>query len=83
MNAETQEAAPDPSPLERMIRTINQTPDPYFMDEVSRYLGLKQFVTYIAIDNFLAEGDGLIGLFGANNFYVYRFENTGLSQFLF
>ena len=83
LNPETQEAAPDPSPLERMIRTINQTPDPYFMDEVSRYLDLKQFVTYIAIDNFLAEGDGLIGLFGANNFYVYRFENTELSQFLF
>jgi hypothetical protein len=72
----------DPSPLEWRLRAINQTPDPFFQDEVSRYIDLKKFMTSIAIENFLAEEDGIIGNFGVNNTFLYRFSNTTVAEFL-
>jgi hypothetical protein len=40
-----------------MARAINQTPDPFLQAEVSRYIDLKKFMTYIGIENFFAEED--------------------------
>jgi hypothetical protein len=37
---------------------------------------MKKFIRHLAIENFLAEEDGLTGDYGPNNFYVYRFANT-------
>jgi hypothetical protein len=31
---------------------------------------------YVAVENFLAESDGLLGAWGVNNFYFYRLENS-------
>ncbi len=79
---ENHETDPDPSPLELMVRAINLTSDPYFQKEVSPYIDLNKFMTYIAVENFIAEQDGLIGDFGVANIYLYRFENSTLSQFI-
>ena len=79
---ETHEKDPFPSPLEWMIRTINETADPWFQTEASRYIDLTGFMKYIAVENFLAEQDGLLGDWGVNNFYFYRFENSEQSQFI-
>jgi hypothetical protein len=76
----THEQNPDPRPLEQLIRAINETPDAYFEQELSHYLDLRYFMTYIAVENFLAEQDGLLGDWGVNNFYLYRFENSLASQ---
>jgi spore coat protein CotH len=81
-NPETHLTDPAPWPLEWMIRAINQTADPWFQAEVSRYVDLKTFMKYIAVENFLAEQDGLLGNWGVNNFYLYRFENSDQSQFI-
>jgi hypothetical protein len=37
---------------------------------------------HVALENFLSEPDGLLGGLGMNNFYLYRFENTTLSQMI-
>ena len=71
---ETHAADPVPRPLEWMIRTINETADPWFETDVSRYIDLGGFMRYIAVENFLAEQDGLLGNWGVNNFYLYRFQ---------
>jgi spore coat protein CotH len=81
-NPETHVSDPAPWPLEWMIRAINETADPWFQTEVSRYIDLTAFMRYIAIENFLAEQDGLLGDWGVNNFYLYRFENSDQSQFI-
>jgi spore coat protein CotH len=79
---ETHMKDPAPWPLEWMIRAINETGEPWFESEVSRYLDLAQFMRYIAVENYLAEQDGLLGNWGVNNFYFYRFKNSGQSQFI-
>jgi len=79
---ETHTIDPVPWPLEWMFRAIHDSADSWFEGEVSHYLDLSGFMRYIAVENFLAEQDGLLGDWGVNNFYLYRFENSGQSQFI-
>jgi spore coat protein CotH len=69
-------------PIVDMVKAINDTPDAIFEREVSPYLDLSLFVKHIAIENFLAEDDGVLGYAGLNNFYLYRFEDSKRSQLL-
>jgi hypothetical protein len=69
------------APLEEMIRTINESSDDEFAAAVGKHLDLNHFMTYLAIDSFVVEWDGIVGFVGMNNFYLYRSLN-GVSQFL-
>ncbi|MCX6633546.1 MAG: CotH kinase family protein [Acidobacteria bacterium] len=74
---------PDPAVIEAMVRAINQSSDAGFAEAVSQYLDLKQFMTYIAVENYAGDFDGILGLnFGMSNFNSYRFAGTTLFQFL-
>ena len=68
-------------PIEEMIRTINEAPDAVFERDVSNYVDLIRFTKQIALDNFLAESDGMLGLWGLNNFYLYRTEDSSRFEF--
>ncbi|MBI4471840.1 MAG: CotH kinase family protein [Acidobacteria bacterium] len=37
---------------------------------------------HVAVEAYLAEEDGIVGDFGLNNFYLYRFEGTKRFQFI-
>ena len=60
------------SPIQALFREVNEPLDAVWRDRVERYIDLPQFVTQVAIESFLAESDGLIGVTGMNNFYLYR-----------
>lgn len=69
-------------PLEQMVRTANDAGSGTFESQMSAYLRLEDFVTHVALENVLAEYDGVLGSFGMNNFYLYRNAGTGLSRFI-
>jgi spore coat protein CotH len=75
----THELAPDAQPIADMVRAIAQTPDSGFLRVLSSYLDLDRFVAHVAVEAFLAEIDGVLGDWGMNNFYLYRFEGTARS----
>jgi spore coat protein CotH len=70
------------SPIQLMVREINEARDDMFVSNVSKYLDLPLFMRHVAVQSLLAEWDGLLGYAGLNNFYLYRFEKKDLSQFL-
>lgn len=70
------------APTEAMFRTINGASDEEFVAALTPYLDLPLFMRHVAVQNFLAQNDGLLGYAGANNFYVYRFEGSLRSQFI-
>src|SRR5437867_2405060 len=72
----------DPDPIEAMTRTINQAPDAQFSSALSQYLDLNTLFKQIAAESFIVEQDGIIGDFGLNNFFLYRFQNTVRSIFI-
>jgi uncharacterized protein (TIGR03437 family) len=74
---------PDAAPIEAMVRAINQSSDDDFEAAVSPYLDLKLFMTYIAIEQYVNDWDGVLGgTYGMNNFNSYRFAGTNLFQLL-
>jgi spore coat protein CotH len=65
-----------------MIQIMNESPDSTFVRDMGEYLDLGLFAKLLAVENFLAEDDGILGYAGLNNFYFYRFEHSNRSQFL-
>jgi spore coat protein CotH len=67
--------------LVAFVRAINETPDASFAAEMSRWIDVEQFLTYVAVENALAERDGLVGVEGMNNFFLYQY--AGRRRFVF
>lgn len=63
-------------PIEELVRLVNDLPSDRFMNEIQPRLDLRQFVRYVAIQNFMSQNDGFLGAWGINNFYFYRKENS-------
>ena len=69
-------------PIEQMARDVNQARDDMFEDTLKRYLNPDDFLSHIALENAIADEDGILGAWGMNNFYWYRFEDSLVSRFI-
>jgi spore coat protein CotH len=45
-------------------------------------IDVTQFMNHVGVQSFLGQGDGILGSWGINNFYLYRFANTTTFLFL-
>jgi spore coat protein CotH len=58
------------------VQAVSDTGAAAWRANVSAFVDLARFIRRLAVENFLAEEDGLTGDFGPNNTFVYRFVNT-------
>jgi spore coat protein H len=75
----TRELEPDAllyAPIRDLFHEVNQPVDGVWRERVERYIDLEQFVTYVAVETFLSEADGVLGFAGMANFYLYRPEGS-------
>jgi spore coat protein H len=68
--------------LEDFFRDFNEVSGDDFVSVVGAELDLTKFVRYLAVENFLADHDGFLGFWGANNFYLYRFLSSRPMEFI-
>jgi spore coat protein CotH len=59
-------------PIADLFREVNGGDEVTWRARVDGYLDLEAFVRHVAVENFLAEPDGLLGYAGMTNFYLYR-----------
>ena len=78
---ETNEDTLDAAGLIAFIRTINEAPDATFVAAISPFLDVTRFLTHVAVENAIAENDGILGFEGMNNFYLYQY--AGQNRFVF
>jgi hypothetical protein len=78
----TLENDPQGEVIARFVQAVSDTGAAAWRTNLSAFLDLETFIRYLAIENFLAEEDGLTGDYGPNNFYLYRFANTTTFRFL-
>jgi spore coat protein CotH len=64
------------NPIQQLFTEVNGPDDAVWRQRVEQYLDLTQFMTHVAIETFVADNDALLGAFGMNNFYLYRFQGT-------
>ena len=69
---ETESATALYGSIRELARAVSEPYDGLWREGVERYLDLSQLVTFVAVESFLAELDGLTGYAGVNNFYLYR-----------
>lgn len=69
-------------PIRDWLREVNSGDDATWRERVEEHLDLPRFMTHVAIEGFLAENDGLLGFYGMNNFYLYRYADTRRHRFL-
>jgi spore coat protein CotH len=64
------------TPIQQLFKEVNGPDDAVWRSRVEEYLDLNQFMVHVGIEQFMAENDGVLGAFGMNNFYLYRFQGT-------
>jgi spore coat protein CotH len=74
--AETNETHLDGTGLVTFVKAINELPDATFSHDIAGYIDPVKFLTYVAAENATADRDGLVGVEGMNNFYLYQFKNS-------
>jgi spore coat protein CotH len=70
---ETNEDHLAPGGLVSFIRTIDREPDETFIGRLGTFLDIERFLSYVAVENAVAEYDGFVGSYGMNNFYLYQY----------
>jgi spore coat protein CotH len=71
---ETNESHPDVGDgLVSFIGTINTAAAAGYATTMNQKLDVDRFLTHVAVENALAEGDGIVGDQGLNNFYLYEY----------
>jgi spore coat protein CotH len=66
-------------PIRDLVQRINDAPQSDLESRLAGYLDVNTFISELAVQNFVAQSDGLVGGGGANNFYLYRFAGKNLS----
>ncbi len=71
---QTNEDEPDVAAgLVALVQAINDTPDASFVSAMGSRLDVDRFLTHVAVENAIVEGDGIVGDQGLNNFYIYEY----------
>lgn len=79
---ETNETRPDVADaLVAFVQAVNETPNAAFATTIESYLDTNRFLTHLAVENAIAERDGLVGDQGLNNLYLYQYG--GRARFVF
>ena len=69
-------------PIRNLVEAVNEARQDNLEDRLGDYLDVNTFITELAVQNFLAQTDGLVGGVGMNNFYLYRFAGKKLSMLI-
>jgi hypothetical protein len=59
--------------LVAFVQAINDTPNASFLAAMEARLDVNRFLTHLATENAIAEGDGFVGDQGLNNVYLYEY----------
>jgi spore coat protein CotH len=70
------------TPVRSLVEAVNDARKENLEDRLGDYLDVGTFITELAVQNFMAQTDGLVGGVGMNNFYLYRFAGKKLSMLI-
>ncbi len=70
------------APIRELFREVNQEVDILWRERVGWLVDLPQVVTHVAIETFLAEGDGFLGGSGMANFFLHRPVATNVHRLI-
>ncbi len=80
---ETNQDKPDVGAgLVAFVQAINETPLAGYAAAIAPRIDVDRFLTHVAVENAMAEGDGIVGDQGLNNFYLYEYGQKNRFVFI-
>jgi spore coat protein H len=80
--AETHETDPRADVIERWAWTINNATDATFVQAISAFIDIPEFIRHVATEIYIADNDGFLGNWGMNNYYLYRLPDSQQFRFI-
>jgi len=68
--------------LVAFIEAVNNAPSAGFSSTIGARIDVDRFLTHVAVENALAEADGIVGDQGINNFYLYEYGQKNRFVFI-
>ncbi len=68
----TNKKTPNTQALVDLVQALNSTTPDTFIVDVSPRIDISRFLRHVAMEIYLGEIDGLVGVNGMNNFYLYQ-----------
>ena len=68
----TNKKTPNPQALIDLVKALNSATPETFIEVVSPLLDINRFLRHLAVEIYLGEIDGLVGVNGMSNFYLYQ-----------
>ena len=68
--------------LVAFIEAVNNAPSAGFVAAIGPRIDVDRFLTHVAVENALAESDGIVGDQGLNNFYLYEYGQKNRFVFI-
>ncbi|OFW05155.1 MAG: hypothetical protein A3I61_10325 [Acidobacteria bacterium RIFCSPLOWO2_02_FULL_68_18] len=65
------------APIRDLVQAINEADEGELEAALAPHLDLRMLVTQLAVENYLADWDGLLGYAGLSNFYLHRSADGG------
>lgn len=69
-------------PIATMIAAVNHTGASRWEEVVGRFFDLDLLLSYLAVETYLSDHDGLAGDWGLNNFFLYRYDDSERFQLI-
>ena len=64
------------------VQAINETPLAGYAAAIGSRIDVDRFLAHVAVENAIAEGDGVVGDQGLNNFYLYEYGQKNRFVFI-
>ncbi len=68
----TNKKTPNTGELMAFIKAVNSTTPETFVDDIAAHLDINRLLRHVAVETYLGEIDGIAGVVGSNNFYLYQ-----------
>lgn len=68
----TNKKTPNAEELMAFVKAVNHTTPDTFIEDIAPRMNINRLLRHLAVETYLAEIDGLAGVVGANNFYLYQ-----------
>lgn len=68
----TNKKTPNTAELMAFVKAVNATTPATFVDDIAAHLDINRLLRHVAVETYLGEIDGIAGVVGSNNFYLYQ-----------
>lgn len=78
----THENSPDYATIAALTLALNSSTDSTLLSAMAPYVDLRKLLNFLAVETYVADNDSFLSDPGVNNYFLYRYDKTKVSEFI-